>query len=131
MATANPYQQYQQQSVMTATPGELTLMLYNGCIKFIKQAKMAIENKEIEKAGSVILRAQDIVQELMITLNTDYEISDNLYALYDYMYRRLIDANISKDIAPLDETLDLMTDLRDTWTQVIKINRKEIYGDRG
>ena len=92
---------------------------------------MAIENKEIEKAGSVILRAQDIVQELMITLNTDYEISDNLYALYDYMYRRLIDANISKDIAPLDETLDLMTDLRDTWTQVIKINRKEIYGDRG
>ena len=128
MAVANPYEQYKQQSVMTATPAELTLMLYNGCIKFIKQAKLAIDKKDIEKAGNTILRAQDIIQELMATLNTDYDISNNLYALYDYMYQRLIDANISKDKAPLDETLELITELRDTWTQVIKINRKETYG---
>ena len=128
MAIANPYQQYQQQSVMTATPGELTLMLYNGCIKFIKQAKMSIENKEIEKAGNAIIRAQDIIQEFMITLNSDYEIANNLYALYDYMYQKLVDANIAKDIAPLDETLELLTDLRDTWTEAIKINRKQTYG---
>ena len=128
MAVANPYEQYKQQSVMTATPAELTLMLYNGCIKFIKDAKLAIDKNDIEKAGNTILRAQDIIQELMATLNTDYDISNNLYALYDYMYQRLIDANISKDKAPLDETLELITELRDTWTQVIKINRKETYG---
>ncbi len=128
MAIPNPYQQYQQQSVMTATPGELTLMLYNGCIKFIKQAKLAIENKEIEKAGNAIIRAQDIIQEFMVTLNPEYEISNNLFSLYDYMYNRLIDANIAKDIAILDEVLDLTTQLRDTWMEVIKINRKQAYG---
>ena len=96
MATVNPYQQYQEQSVMTASPGELTLMLYNGCIKFINQAKLFIEQKNIEKANNAIIRAQDIIQELMVTLNMDYEISKNLAALYDYMNRRLIDANISK-----------------------------------
>lgn len=131
MAMTNPYQQYQQQSVMTATPGELTLMLYNGCIKFIKQAKMAIEKKDIEKAGNAIIRAQDIIQEFMATLNGDYEVSDNLFSLYEYMYQRLIDGNISKDIAPLDEALELITELRDTWTEVIKINRRQTYGDRG
>lgn len=128
MAILNPYQQYQQQSVMTATPGELTLMLYNGCIKFIKQARMAVENKEIEKASYAILRAQDIIQELMITLNKDYEISNNLYILYDYIYQRLVDANISKDIASLNEALELIKDLRDTWIEVISIDRKQTYG---
>lgn len=128
MAIPNPYDKYQQQSVMTASPGELTLMLYNGCIRFIKQAKLAIDEKDIEKAGNSLIRAQDILQELMVTLNPDYEISKNLYALYDYMIQRLIDANISKDKAPLDEVLELITDLRDTWIEVIKVNRKETYG---
>ncbi|MFY9177580.1 MAG: flagellar export chaperone FliS [Caldicoprobacterales bacterium] len=127
MAIANPYDRYQQQSVMTASPGELTLMLYNGCIKFIKQAKLAIDEKDVEKAGNSLIRAQDIIQELMVTLDPQYEISKNLYALYDYMYQRLIDANISKDKAPLDEVLELLADLRDTWVEVIKINRKEAY----
>ncbi len=130
MSTLNPYQQYQEQSIKTASPGELTLMLYNGCIKFINQAKQFIEQKDIEKANNAIIRAQDIIQELLVTLNMDYEISKNLAALYDFMYRRLIDANISKDVEALDEVLDLVTELRDTWKEVIKKTRQQVYGNR-
>ena len=130
MSTLNPYQQYQEQSIKTASPGELTLMLYNGCIKFINQAKQFIEQKDIEKANNAIVRAQDIIQELLVTLNMDYEISKNLAALYDFMYRRLIDANISKDVEALDEVLDLVTELRDTWKEVIKKTRQQVYGNR-
>lgn len=130
MSTLNPYQQYQEQSIKTASPGELTLMLYNGCIKFINQAKQFIEQKDIEKANNAIIRAQDIIQELLVTLNMGYEISKNLAALYDFMYRRLIDANISKDVEALDEVLDLVTELRDTWKEVIKKTRQQVYGNR-
>jgi flagellar biosynthetic protein FliS len=128
MAAVNPYQQYQEQSIMTASPGELTLMLYNGCIKFIKQAKLYIEEKDIEKANNAIIRAQDIIYELMSTLNMDYEISNNMMALYDYMNRRLIDANISKDIKVLDEVLNLTVEFRDTWMEVIKKTRNRFMG---
>lgn len=127
MAMANPYEKYQQQSVMTATPGELTLMLYNGCIRFIKQAKLAIDKKDIEGAGKAIIRSQNIILELMATLNGDYEISHELYNLYEYIYQRLVDANISKNMAPLDEVLELLEGLRDTWAQAIKIHRRETY----
>lgn len=130
MSTLNPYQQYQEQSIKTASPGELTLMLYNGCIKFINQAKQFIEQKDIEKANNAIIRAQDIIQELLVTLNMGYEISKNLAALYDFMYRRLIDANISKDVEALDEVLDLVTELRDTWKEVIKKTRQQVFGNR-
>ncbi|HZJ83160.1 MAG TPA: flagellar export chaperone FliS [Clostridia bacterium] len=128
MAMLNPYQQYQNQSAMTANPGELTLMLYNGLIKFINLAKAGIDNKDIEKSNNAIIRAQDIIQELSITLNMDYEISNSLGSLYDYIYNRLVDANLSKDKAPLDESMDLIVDLRDTWAEAIKINRRMTYG---
>lgn len=129
MAMANPYAKYQQQSVMTATPGELTLMLYSGCIRFIKQGKKAIEENDIVAANNAIIKGQDIVVELMATLNDDYEISKNLYSLYEYIYHRLIDANISKDIKILDEALEFMENLRDTWTEAIKMDRKKTYGN--
>ena len=124
MAIANPYQQYQQQSVMTASPGELTLMLYNGCIKFIRQAKLGIEAGDIERANNSIIRCQDILEELMVTLKPEYDISASLSALYDYMYNRLIDANIGKDLSILDEVLEMVTEIRDTWAEAIKINRR-------
>ncbi|MGI5851671.1 MAG: flagellar export chaperone FliS [Clostridiales bacterium] len=128
MAIANPYQQYQQQSVMTASPGELTLMLYNGCIKFIRQAKLGIEAGDIERANNSIIRCQDILEELMVTLKPEYDISASLSALYDYMYNRLIDANIGKDLSILDEVLEMVTEIRDTWAEAIKINRRLVYG---
>lgn len=131
MAVANPYQKYQQQSVMTASPAELTLMLYNGCIRFIKQAQIAIDDKDIEKANNLIIRAQDIIAEFMSTLKMDYDVSDNLMALYDYMNRRLIDANTAKNKDILQEVLELITDLRDTWIEVVSITRKQMHANKG
>lgn len=128
MAMFNPYQQYEQQSVMTASPGELTLMLYNGCIKFIKKGIKYIEEDNIEKANNAIIRAQDIVNELTVTLDMEYEISEQLQLLYEYMGRRLIEANISKDMGILQEVEGLMAELRDTWAEVIKLNRQQRYG---
>ena len=127
MALNNPYQQYQQQSVMTASPGELVVMLYNGCIRFIKQAMECINNKDLLEAHTAIIRAQDIIVEFMSTLDMKYEVSKNLMALYDYLHRRLIEANIRKDVAILEEVLGFVTELRDTWAEAVKITRKQIY----
>lgn len=128
MAVANPYQQYQNQSVMTANPGQLTLMLYNGCIKFIKQAVMAIEKKDIPKANNSIIRAQNIVLEFMSTLNMQYELSENLMALYDFMYQQLIKANLHKDAAILEEVLDIAVGLRDAWAEMLTITKSKSTG---
>lgn len=125
MAINKAYNQYRENSIFTSTPEELTLMLYNGLVKFIMQAQMAIEEKQIEKTNNSILRAQDIITELQSTLDTKYEVSKGLTLLYDYMNRRLIDANISKDIKVLDEVLGYATELRDTWAQAMKIAKKE------
>jgi len=127
MAMNNPYQQYQQQSVMTASPGELVVMLYNGCIRFIKQAIECINSKDLMAAHNAIIRAQDIIVEFMSTLDMKYEISHNLLALYDYLHRRLVEANIKKDTAILEEVLTFVTELRDTWAEAVKITRKQIY----
>ncbi|MGF7184689.1 flagellar protein FliS [Desulfitispora alkaliphila] len=124
MSVNNPYQQYQQSSVNTATPGELTLMLYNGALKFLKQAKIAVENKQIGEANEKIIRVQDIIAELMGSLNMEIEISKNMYALYDFMNNRLIDANINKDVKALEEVEGLLVEMRDTWKEVIKLNKK-------
>ena len=123
MAMKNPYGQYKQNSVMTASPQELTLMLYNGALKFIGKAKIFIDQKNIPKANEAIIRTQDIIQELNITLNMDYEVSQNLRGLYTYMIERLVDANISKDIKILDEVSEMVTELRDTWKEAIKLSK--------
>lgn len=131
MTVNNPYQSYQQNSVYTASPGELTLMLYNGCLKFIHIAKGAIAEKNIEKKNLNIQKAQKIIHELMVTLNQDMEISKSMMPLYDYCYRRLVEANLKSDAAILEEVEGLITEFRDTWKQVIQINRQKQYGQGG
>lgn len=120
---------YRQNSVTTASPGELTLMLYNGCLKFLTKAKKAIEEKNIEEKNKNIQKAQAIINELIVTLNMDYEISKQMYPLYDYMNRRLIEANIKNDIEIIDEVMGFVTEFRDTWKQVIQVNRQQQYGN--
>ncbi|MHA7138067.1 flagellar export chaperone FliS [Rossellomorea arthrocnemi] len=131
MAINNPYAAYQNNSVNTASPGELTLMLYNGSLKFIHIAKKAIEEKNIELKNTNIQKTQAIVNELMVTLNTDLEVSQNLMSLYDYINRRLTDANIKNDVAILEEVEGLITDFRDTWKQVIQLNRQKQHAGQG
>lgn len=120
MAIPNPYQQYQANSVNSAKPGQLTLMLYNGAIKFINTAIKGVDEKDYPKINENIIKAQEIILYLSSTLNMDYEISQNLASLYDFMYRRLIEANIKKDKQAMVEVLDLVQDLRNTWTEVLK-----------
>jgi flagellar secretion chaperone FliS len=115
----NPYEVYQKNQVSTAKPEELTLMLFNGGIKFLQQAKMAIEIKDLEKANSLIMKTQDIVTELMVTLNRDYEISNSLYPLYEYMKQKLIEGNMKKDIVLIDEVVGMLQELRTTWQQAM------------
>ncbi|KHE67543.1 flagellar export chaperone FliS [Halobacillus sp. BBL2006] len=124
-------QAYQNNSVETASPGELTLMLYNGCIKFIKIARKAMEQSEIEKKNTNIQKAQNIIRELMVTMNQDYAISQEILPLYDYMNRRLMEANTKNDTAILDEVQGLAEEFRDTWKQVILQTRKVQYGQGG
>ncbi|MEC1377403.1 flagellar export chaperone FliS [Heyndrickxia oleronia] len=128
MAVNNPYQTYQNNSITTASPGELTLMLYNGCLKFIQLAKKAMVNNNIPEKNTNIQKAQNIIQELMVTLKMDLEVAKNMMSLYDYINRRLIDANIKNEIAILDEVEGLVTEFRDTWKQVIQINRQQQFG---
>ncbi|MBS4208349.1 flagellar export chaperone FliS [Bacillus sp. FJAT-50079] len=125
MARNNPYQAYKTNAVTTASPGELTLMLYNGCLKFINLAKKAIEANQIEEKNTNIKKAQNIISELMVTLNMDMAISKNMMALYDYAHRKLIEANIHNDTAMLIEVEELMTEFRDTWKQAIQVNRQQ------
>ncbi|MGD6776481.1 flagellar export chaperone FliS [Sutcliffiella horikoshii] len=131
MAMKNPYQAYQQNSVNTATPGELTLMLYNGAIKFMKLAKKGIEDKDIEMKNTNLIKAQKIVQELMVTLDTNHDVGKSMMTMYDYMNRRLIDANLKNDSAIVDEVEGLMLEFRDAWKQVIQANRQQAFAQGG
>ncbi|MBM7854201.1 flagellar protein FliS [Desulfohalotomaculum tongense] len=120
MQMQNPYAQYRQNAVNSAEPGELTLMLYNGAVKFNKLAVKQLEDKNLEKANYYIQRVEDIITELMVTLNRDYEISNNLFSLYDYIKRRLVEANVKKDRQILLEVQDFLEELRSTWAEALK-----------
>lgn len=120
-----PHQVYKTNSVTTATPAELTLLLYNGCLKFIKLAERAIEEKNIEARNKNLTKAQDIIHELMVTLNMDIPVSQNLMRMYDYILRRLVDANTKNDITALKEAEDFVTQLRDTWKEAMQLTKKQ------
>lgn len=118
---AQAQQTYLQMQVNTASPGELTLMLYNGCIRFMKQALKSMENKDYAGKNEFILRAENIIDELLITLDPQYEISANLSELYRYMKSQLVEANMRLRADSLETCIRLMTELKDTWVEALKI----------
>lgn len=124
MSITNPYQSYQQNSVMTASPQELTLMLYNGCLKFIRLAKKAMADKKFEEKNTNIIKAQKIVQELHITLNPDIEISKSMAQLYEYINQRLIEANMKNELEILEEVEGYVIEFRDTWKQAMELVKR-------
>ncbi|HBG22169.1 MAG: flagellar export chaperone FliS [Syntrophaceticus sp.] len=115
----NPYNQYRMTSVQTANPEKLLLMLYDGLVVCLKQAKQAVEEKKMDQAHTSLIQGQDIITELMNTLNMDYDISEGLYKLYDYQRQQLIEANIKKDAEIIDQVLTFTSDLRQTWAQAV------------
>lgn len=131
MAIDNPYQAYQSNSVTTASPGELTLMLYNGCLKFIKLGRKAIEENNIQDKNTNLQKAQNIIREFMVTLNMEVEVSKNMMAMYDYMNRRLMEANLKNDLEILVEVEGLVTEFRDTWKEVVQLNRQRQHVQGG
>lgn len=123
----NPYMEYKRNSILTASPETLVLMLYDGMLRFIEEAKLAIKNNDMEKANDRILRAEDIVNELMATLDMQYKESENILKLYDFILRRLIDANLKKDINILDEAKGFVLDFRDTWKKAMDKVKETLY----
>lgn len=113
---------YQRNAIMTASPAELTLMLYEGAIKFCNIAIMGIEKNDMEKAHVNLKKAQDIISEFRITLDHKYPVWEDFDRVYDYIYRRLVEANMSKDIEVIEDALKYIREMRDTWKEVMKRN---------
>lgn len=121
----NAAEAYRRNQVLNAPPEQLTLMLYNGCLKFIDEGRTAMSNKNYESANTSLQKAQRIISEFRLTLNMDYEISHQLMPLYDYVYDRLIQGNVQSDLKQLDEARDIIKELRDAWVGAMKKARQE------
>lgn len=117
----NAYSQYANNRILTASPAELTLMLYEGAIKFCNIAIMAIENNDIEKAHTNIMKAQRIIEEFQLTLDFKYEIANDFNNVYNYLMYRLREANLTKDKEILEEVNTHLRVMRDTWKEVMKL----------
>lgn len=114
---------YQQNAIMTASKAELTLMLYDGAIKFCNIALSGFEKKEYEKINTNLKKAQAIITEFRATLDCKYPVWEDFERVYDYIYRCLIDANIHKDEEKLQEALKYIREMRDTWKEVMRLNK--------
>ena len=122
MALPNAYAQYNNSKVLTASPAELTLMLYEGAIKFCNIAEVAIEEKDVEKAHNNIRKVQNIIGYLQSTLDT---VAQDFIHIYDYLGKRLVEANVKKDKEILEEINMHLHSVRDNWKEVMRINREK------
>ncbi len=125
MAEHRAYNKYLEDKIKQATKEQLTLMLFDGAIKFCNMAITAVENKHIEKANYNIRKVENIILEFRATLNFDYNIAKELDNIYEYLYNRLVQANIKKDKEILEEVLGHLRGLRDTWAEAMVIAKKE------
>ena len=115
------YDQYLRSKIMTASKAELTLMLYDGAIKFCNMAKLCIEKKDIPGANTNIKKAEAIIEEFLATLDHKYPVAEDFEKVYDYLHERLVQANLKKDPEILDEVLEHLRTLRDTWKEVMRL----------
>ncbi len=125
MALPNAYSQYSNNKIMTASPAELTLMLYEGAIKFCNIAEMAVEQKDVQKAHVNIVKVQKIIDYLRQTLDMKYPVAEDFERIYVYLAERLVVANMKKDKAILEEINMHLHSVRDTWKEVMRINREK------
>ena len=117
---AEGYNAYLRSKVMTATPAELTLMLYEGAIKFVNKAIMSIEKDDVMGAHNNLMKTQRIIEELRASLDHKYPVAKEFDTVYEYILRRLVEANIKKDKDILEEVLEHLRTMRDTWKEVMK-----------
>jgi len=120
----NPYEHYKRMQVETASQGRLIIMLYDGALKNLRSAQNSINGKDINGAHRMLMKTQDIIRELNVTLNMSAgEISHNLRNLYLYMLQRLVEANVAKDNSKIGEVIELLTTLKEAWDTVILKNK--------
>ena len=119
MVQNQAYAAYNNSKILTASPAELTLMLYDGAIKFANIAIMAIEKHDIEKAHNNIVKTERIILEFQATLDDKYPVAKDFYAVYTYLIQRLREANMKKDPEILEEVLKHLRTMRDTWKEVM------------
>lgn len=122
---------YQQTAIKSTPPERLLIMVYDAEIKFLNLAITAIEQGQNEEANKNLLKSQEILNELMVDLDMDFEVSHNLFRLYEYFKARLIEANIKKDVNPVQEVLQHVSGLRDTWVEAAVLAKKEAAGRTG
>lgn len=125
MALPNAYAQYNNSKILTASPAELTLMLYDGAIKFCNIAIAAVEQKDVEKAHVNIVKTEKIVDHFRLTLDMKYPVAQDFDRVYEYLQRRLFEANIKKDKEILEEVCTHLRSMRDTWKEVMRLNREK------
>ena len=125
MALPNAYAQYNNSKVLSASPGELTLMLYDGMIRFCNLAEAAVEKKDIQKAHTNIMKMQKIIDYLRQTLDMNYPVAEDFERMYVYLSQRIVLANTSKDLAVLQEVNGHLHAIRDNWKEVMRINREQ------
>ncbi|MBP8613983.1 MAG: flagellar export chaperone FliS [Firmicutes bacterium] len=112
---------YRQSKVETASPAELVLMLYNGCLKYMRNAVQCIKSKDYSGANESLIHAQDIIDELRVSLDFSMgEIADSLASVYDFVYSSLVSANLKKDAEQIQDTITVMTEIRDGWEEAIR-----------
>ncbi|WP_145139518.1 flagellar export chaperone FliS [Paenibacillus sp. Y412MC10] len=117
----SPYEKYRQSSVQTSTPGQLLLMLYDGAIRFVRAGIDSLQKKDLQKANLNLGKSQSIVNELLSTLDRNYAVSEGLASLYEYINHLLIESNVKKTVAPAEEALGYLMDLRETFAEAAKI----------
>ena len=120
MTNKHGYAAYANNRIMTSTPGELRLMLYEGAIKFCNIAVEAMKKKELEKAHVNIIKVENIIMEFQATLKHEYPVSKDFDQVYSYLMKRLVDANVKKDPEVLEEVLEHLRTMRDTWKEVMR-----------
>lgn len=120
MAIPNAYTKYNDSKILTASKPELTLMLYDGAIKFCNIAILGIEQNDIEKAHTNIKKVQRIIEEFRSTLDMKYPVAEDFDRVYVYLLQRLLEANMKKDKEILEEVNTHLRSMRDTWKEVMK-----------
>ena len=120
MTNTHGYTAYANNRIMTASPAELTLMLYEGAIKFCNIAIAAIEKRDIEKAHNNIVKVENIITEFQSTLDHKYQVAKDFDNVYSYLQERLLEANLKKDKEVLEEILGHLRTMRDTWKEIMQ-----------
>ncbi len=119
--------QYQKSSIETASREQILIMLYDGAIQFLNKAKIAMQNKQIEQTHNNLIGAQNIIQEFINSMDREVapQLAENLISLYEYFIRRLVYANVKKQVEPIDEVLRYLKSLKATWEKAIELAQKE------